>query len=134
VPELGTFVAQQPPIVVLTSNRSRDLHDALRRRCLYHWIDFPAGPRVAEILRRSVPHASEPLISSVTSFVGHVRALDLDKPAGLAETIDWLSALVALGAGDLVSPGVAATLGTLAKTPDDRDLVVEALGKVEASA
>jgi MoxR-like ATPase len=134
VPELGTFNAERRPIVVLTSNRSRDLHDALRRRCLYHWIDFPAGPRVAEILRRVVPNADDALIGDVTRFVGQVRTLDLDKPAGLAETIDWLSALVALGAADLVGSGVAATLGTLAKTPDDRDLIAEALEQVEASA
>ena len=78
VPELGTFVAEQPPIVVLTSNRSRDLHDAMRRRCLYHWIDFPAPDRAAEILRRSVPSASESLIQSATQFVGRARDLDLE--------------------------------------------------------
>src|SRR5699024_1072370 len=98
VPELGTFTAHQPPVVVLTSNRSRDLHDALRRRCLYHWIDYPTPARAARILRRTVPAASGALIGSVTSFVGRVRELDLDKPPGLAETIDWLAALSALGA------------------------------------
>jgi MoxR-like ATPase len=127
VPELGTFAAARRPVVVLTSNRSRDLHDALRRRCLYHWIDFPPGPRVAEILRRTVPAGADLLVDEVTRFVGRARSLDLDKPPGLAETIDWLSALVALGAGDLVAPGVRATLGTLAKTPDDRDLIAAAL-------
>ena len=86
---------------MLTSNRSRELHDALRRRCLYHWIDFPAPERAAEILRRSVPAANEPLITSATQFVGRVRGLDLDKAPGMAETIDWVSALSALGAADL---------------------------------
>ena len=85
------------PVVVLTSNRSRELHDALRRRCLYHWIDFPTAARAAEILRRTVPAANEPLIASTTDFVGRVRALDLDKAPGMAETIDWVSALAALG-------------------------------------
>jgi len=127
VPELGTFVAEQPPIVVLTSNRSRDLHDAMRRRCLYHWIDFPAPDRAAEILRRSVPAASESLIQSATQFVGRARDLDLDKAPGMAEAIDWVAALSALGAPELASEQVRLTLGTLAKTPTDRDLLAEAL-------
>jgi MoxR-like ATPase len=120
IPELGTFTAARAPVVVLTSNRSRDLHDALRRRCLYHWIDFPAAPRAAEILRRSVPGAAEPLISSATEFVGRARALELDKAPGLAEAIDWLAALTALGATELVPDRARETLGTLAKTPGDR--------------
>ncbi|HKE68280.1 MAG TPA: MoxR family ATPase, partial [Nocardioidaceae bacterium] len=127
VPELGTFVAEQPPIVVLTSNRSRDLHDAMRRRCLYHWIDFPAPDRAAEILRRLVPTASESLIQSATQFVGRARDLDLDKAPGMAEAIDWVAALSALGAPELASEQVRLTLGTLAKTPTDRDLLAEAL-------
>ncbi len=134
IPELGTFTAERRPIVVLTSNRSRDLHDALRRRCLYHWIDFPSPQRVAAILRRSVPSAGTPLIATTTDFVVGVRQLDLDKAPGMAETIDWLSALMALGAADLADASVTATLGTLAKTPDDRDLIIEALERVGASA
>lgn len=134
VPELGTFAASQPPIVILTSNRSRDLHDALRRRCLYHWIEFPAPAEVARILRRHVPSASDPLIGSVTDFVGRVRALDLDKHPGMAEAIDWLSALVALGAGDLVAPAAEQTLGALAKTPDDREIVLAELGRIDRGA
>jgi len=126
VPELGTFVASRPPIVVLTSNRSRELHDALRRRCLYHWIEFPEPARVAEIVRRSVPGATEPLIRSATEFIGRVRTLDLDKAPGLAETIDWVSALSALGATDLAPGDVLRTLGTIAKTPDDRLVVAGA--------
>ena len=127
VPEIGTFVAARRPVVVLTSNRSRELHDALRRRCLYHWIDFPAPERAAEILRRSVPSANEALITSVTQFVGRVRGLDLDKAPGMAETIDWVAALSALGAADLARPEVLRTLGAIAKTPDDRATVVGSL-------
>ena len=119
VPELGTFVAQRPPLTVLTSNRSRDLHDALRRRCLYHWIDYPEPARAAAIVRRSVPGATAALIEHATQFVGTARDLDLDKPPGVAETIDWVAALVTLGVGDLVDPAAQAGLSTLAKTPDD---------------
>jgi MoxR-like ATPase len=120
VPELGTFTAVRPPVVVLTSNRSRELHDALRRRCLYHWIDFPAAERATEILRRTVPAAAEPLIRSATEFIGRARALDLDKAPGMAETIDWVAALSALGATSLIRDDALATIGTIAKTPDDR--------------
>ena len=126
VPELGTFTAVHPPIVVLTSNRSRELHDALRRRCLYHWIDYPSAGRAADILRRTVPGAAEPLIQAATAFVGRVRGLDLDKSPGLAETIDWVSALSALGVTDLIPDDVLRTLGAIAKTPDDRDLITAA--------
>lgn len=129
VPELGTFTAVRRPVVVLTSNRSRELHDALRRRCLYHWIEFPSAGRAVEILRRAVPSACEALIDDVTDFVSRVRRLDLDKSPGMAETIDWLAALNALGATDLVQPDVVRTLGLLAKTPDDRDAIGEALGQ-----
>jgi MoxR-like ATPase len=132
IPELGTFTAVRPPIVILTSNRSRELHDALRRRCLYHWIDFPTPARAAEILRRAVPAASEALIQSATQFVGQVRTLDLDKPPGMAETIDWLSALSALGAAELVRATLLSTLGAIAKTPDDRDTMLGALVDVGA--
>ncbi|MEU4692586.1 MoxR family ATPase [Actinoplanes sp. NPDC023714] len=127
IPELGTFAATRPPIVVLTSNRSRDLHDALRRRCLYHWIEFPAADRAAAIVRRAVPGASAPLIRDTTEFIGRVRRLDLDKAPGLAETIDWVSALAALGVADLADADVLRTIGTIAKTPDDRDLVAGAV-------
>lgn len=126
VPELGTFVADRAPIAVLTSNRSRDLHDALRRRCLYHWIDYPEPARAAAIVRRTVPGATAPLIAHATQFVGNARDLDLDKPPGVAETIDWLAALVSLGVADLVDPAALASLGALAKTPDDRNLIRDA--------
>jgi MoxR-like ATPase len=137
IPELGTFTAARRPVVVLTSNRSRELHDALRRRCLYHWIDFPAAARAAEIVRRSVPTASEPLIVSATEFVGRVRSLDLDKSPGMAEAIDWVSALTALGVADLVRADVLRTLGAIAKTPDDRQTIsgaLDELGLAEAAS
>jgi MoxR-like ATPase len=116
--------------VILTSNRSRELHDALRRRCLYHWIEFPVDLRAAEILRRSVPSANEPLIASTTQFVGQVRRLELDKAPGMAETIDWLSALSVLGVSELVRADIVRTLGALAKTPDDRTTIVDALDEL----
>ncbi|CAJ1585922.1 MoxR family ATPase [[Mycobacterium] wendilense] len=130
VPELGTFVAARPPVVVLTSNRSRDLHDALRRRCLYHWIDYPDPVRAAAIVRRTVTGATVALIESAAEFVGAARGLDLDKAPGLAETIDWVAALAALGVGDLVAESARAlgnSLGALAKTPDDHALISAAL-------
>jgi MoxR-like ATPase len=127
VPELGTFTARRPPVTVLTSNRSRDLHDALRRRCLYHWIPFPSQARAAAIVRRTVPGAGEPLVASTTRFVESVRGLDLDKPPGMAETIDWVSALAALGAADLTVGLAVPTLGAVAKTPDDVRRIAAAL-------
>jgi MoxR-like ATPase len=127
IPELGTFAATVPPVVVLTSNRSRELHDALRRRCLYHWIDFPSAERAAEILRRTVPAATESLIRSTTEFIGEVRALDLDKAPGMAETIDWVGALSVLGATELIRADAIHTVGTIAKTPDDRDTILAVL-------
>ena len=127
VPEIGTFTAERPPVVVLTSNRSRELHDALRRRCLYHWIEFPAPARTAEIVRRAVPGATHPLIADATEFIGRVRRLELDKAPGLAETIDWVSALSALGATELAPDDMLATIGTIAKTPDDRLVVAGAV-------
>ncbi|WP_203880841.1 AAA family ATPase [Planotetraspora kaengkrachanensis] len=134
IPELGTFAAKRPPIVVLTSNRSRDLHDALRRRCLYHWIDFPSAERTVEILRRSVPAANEPLIRSAAQFVGRVRGHDLDKAPGMAEAIDWVSALSALGATELVREDVVRTLSAVAKTPDDRETILGALDRLVGGA
>jgi MoxR-like ATPase len=127
IPELGTFTAVTPPVVVLTSNRSRDLHDALRRRCLYHWIEFPPPDRTAEIVRRAVPGATGHLIRSATELVGRFRRLELDKSPGLAETIDWVSALAALGATDLAPGDALRTLGAIAKTPDDRRTIAEAV-------
>jgi MoxR-like ATPase len=132
IPELGTFVAERPPVTVLTSNRSRDLHDALRRRCLYHWIDYPEPSRAAEIVRRTVVGATTALIEHATQFVLSARNLDLDKPPGVAETIDWVAALHALGVTELVAARTQqhlASLGALAKTPDDRDLITDAFAE-----
>jgi MoxR-like ATPase len=132
IPELGTFVAERPPVTVLTSNRSRDLHDALRRRCLYHWIDYPEPVRAAEIVRRTVAGATTALIEHATQFVLSARNLDLDKPPGVAETIDWVAALHALGVTELVAVHTQqnlASLGALAKTPDDHDLISDAFAE-----
>ena len=130
VPELGTFVARQRPIVILTSNRSRELHDALRRRCLYHWIDFPAPARAAEILRRSVPSAGDSLVASTSEFIGRARSLDLDKFPGMAEAIDWVSVLAVLGVSELARSDVLRTLPAIAKTSDDRDTIIDALDRL----
>lgn len=126
IPELGTIHAATKPIVVLTSNRSRELHDALKRRCLYHWIDYPETARAAEIVRRNVAAADANLIDAATAFVGRVRGQGLDKPPGLAETIDWVSALSVLGVST-IDQTAERTLGMLAKTPDDLISVREAL-------
>ncbi len=130
VPELATFTAARRPIVILTSNRSRELHDALRRRCLYHWIDYPEPARSTEILRRSVPSANDALIESTSQFVGRVRRLDLDKAPGMAEAIDWVAALAVLGVSELMRPDIVATLGAIAKTPDDRGTIIESLDEL----
>lgn len=127
VPELGTFTATRPPIVILTSNRSRELHDALKRRCYYHWIEYPAVERAVAIVRRRVPGATAALVEAATAFVSSARSLDLDKPPGLAEAIDWVSALHTLGVTELERGAAAATIGSLAKTPDDVGTVREAL-------
>lgn len=131
VPEIGTFTAQRPPIAVLTSNRSRDLHDALRRRCFYHWIDYPHPERAVAILRRTVPGATTALVEQATDFVGAARTLDLDKPPGIAETIDWVAALATLGVADLAACGDRglAGLSALAKTPDDSAALHDALAE-----
>lgn len=120
VPEIGTIKAERAPTVILTSNRSRELHDALKRRCFYHWIDFPDVESAAEIVRRRVPEGAVPLVRAATAFVTSARTLDLDKPPGLAETIDWVSALAMLGVAEIDRGMVEATMGSFIKTPDDR--------------
>ncbi len=119
IPELGTFVARQQPVTILTSNRSRDLHDALKRRCLYHWIEFPSLARATEIVRRRVPGGDERLIATATEFVGRLRTMELDKSPGMAETIDWVAALATLGVTELVRNDVLRTLGSVLKSIDD---------------
>jgi MoxR-like ATPase len=133
VPELGTFTATNPPIVVLTSNRSRELHDALKRRCYYHWIDYPGVERSADIVRRRVPSASNGLVRAATAFVSSSRSLDLDKPPGLSEAIDWVTALQTLGVTRLDHADARATIGAIAKTPDDVAAVTAALDAQVAS-
>jgi MoxR-like ATPase len=119
VPELGTIAARRKPAVVLTSNRTRELHDALKRRCLYHWIDHPSLDREVAIVRLRVPEASEQLATQAASFVRELRALDLAKTPGVAETIDWAQALAALGAEELDAAIVETTLGSVLKVPED---------------
>jgi MoxR-like ATPase len=119
VPELGTFRAEEPPIVIVTSNRTRDVHDALKRRCLYHWVDFPSVERELEIVRLKAPGASERLYLQVVEFVQRMRTLDLFKAPGVAETIDWTNALIALNAMRLDPATVQDTLGVLLKVQDD---------------
>jgi MoxR-like ATPase len=127
VPELGTFVAERRPVVVLTSNRSRELHDALRRRCLYHWIDFPDAARAAEIARRAVPSATAAVVLAATTAVRSARGLALDKAPGMAEAIDWAASLTALGVRAPTAADLEATLPAVAKTVDDRLAVAAAL-------
>ena len=119
VPELGTFAAEVPPVVVLTSNRTRDLHDALKRRCLYHWVDHPDIDREVAIVRLRVPEASQRLARQVAAAVGALRELDLYKPPGVAETIDWARALAELGEQELTETDVEHTLGWVLKYRED---------------
>ena len=121
VPELGTFRASQPPVVVVTSNRTRDVHDALKRRCLYHWIEHPDFERELAILRVRAPEVREPLARDVAAAVEALRDLDLYKPPGVAETIDWAHAVAALGRERLDSATVDVTLGTVLKYREDQE-------------
>ena len=125
VPELGTFKATSPPIVILTSNRTRDVHDALKRRCLYHWVDHPSFDREVAIVRLRVPQIAESLAKQVAAAVEQMRSLNLYKPPGVAETIDWATALAQLGARELNESVVSATLGTVLKYREDHDRVRE---------
>lgn len=122
IPELGTVRATHPPIVILTSNRTRDLHDALTRRCLYHWIDYPGPERIAEIVRRRVPSSAEQIAFEAASAITKLRSLDLAKPPGIAEAIDWVSALTVLGVNRLDAPTVDQTWGSILKNRDDLNL------------
>ena len=124
IPEIGTVTARTPPIAVLTSNRTRDLHDALKRRCLYHWIDYPDVARAASIIRLRVPESAEDLTVSVAGAVQRLRSLDLQKPPGVAEAIDWVRALSLLGVSRLDAGVVQSTLGSAVKYREDLDLVL----------
>jgi len=121
IPELGTRRAAFPPVVVLTSNRTRDLHDALKRRCLYHWIDYPGTDRVAAIIRRRVPAAAIPLAGQVATGVTRLRGLELAKPPGIAEAISWTAALHVLGAEKLDEASAERTAGAVLKYAEDLD-------------
>ncbi|MDX1665357.1 MAG: MoxR family ATPase [Candidatus Promineifilaceae bacterium] len=123
VPELGTFRAEQPPFVVLTSNRTREVHDALKRRCLYYWIDYPDLEKEMQIVRARVPEAPERLARQVTAFVQELREEDLYKIPGVAETIDWTTALVTLNRQALDTSVVEETLGVILKYQDDVALI-----------
>ena len=123
IPELGTRRATVPPVAILTSNRTRDLHDALKRRCLYHWIAYPDAARVARIIRRRVPWASRPLAGEVAAAVERLRGLELTKPPGISEAIAWASALEVFGADDLTERVVADTLSAVVKYPEDEESV-----------
>lgn len=119
IPELGTIAAQEPPIVVITTNRTREIHDALKRRCLYHWVDYPAADVELEIVRRKVPGCQQELSRQVVAFVQKLRQMDLFKSPGVAETIDWATALTELDRLALDPETVSDTLGTLLKYQDD---------------
>jgi MoxR-like ATPase len=122
IPELGTFRAVVPPLVVLTSNRTRDLHDALKRRCLYHWIGYPDTGRVADIIRRRVPPSAGWLADRVATAVARLRGLGLTKPPGVAEAINWATALDVLGMSILDANAMESTLGVVLKYAEDADL------------
>jgi MoxR-like ATPase len=123
VPELGTIRAVQPPVVVLTSNRTREVHDALKRRCYYHWVEHPSFDREVAIVQKRLPGVGERLAREVTSAVHVLREEDLLKPPGVAETLDWTEALVALGADHLDADRAAATLGSVLKFREDQERV-----------
>jgi MoxR-like ATPase len=125
IPELGTIHATVPPIVILTSNRTRDLHDALKRRCLYHWIDEPSLERTVAIIRRRVPSSTRELAEHVARAVQRLRSLDLQKPPGPAEAIDWTNALLLLGVDLLDAEAVRATLGSILKYREDAEVARE---------
>jgi MoxR-like ATPase len=123
IPEIGTIKATHPPIIVLTSNRTRDLHDAVKRRCLYQWIDYPSRQREVEIVRRRVKGASETLAVQVADVIARMRDSDVQKPPGVAESIDWLSALNLLGIERLDAPAIDRTLGSVLKYSEDQEVI-----------
>jgi MoxR-like ATPase len=123
IPELGTVRATHPPAIVLTSNRTRDLHDAVKRRCLYHWIDYPSPEREVEIIRRRVAGASATLAVQVADAVSRMRDSDVQKPPGIAEAIDWLAALDVLGVSALDPTAIDRTLGSVVKYREDQEIV-----------
>jgi MoxR-like ATPase len=125
IPELGTIRARHAPVVVITSNRTRELHDALTRRCLYHWIDYPSREREVEIVRRRVPGSARELVVEVAGALGRLRSVELQKPPGIAEAIDWVAALELLGVARLDPASAERTLGSVLKVREDQALVRE---------
>jgi MoxR-like ATPase len=134
IPEIGTIAAPSPPLVILTSNRTRELHDALKRRCLYHWIGYPPADREVEIVLVREPGVSQALARKVVAAVGRLRELDLAKPPGVAETIDWARTLDFLGAADLTPETAADTLGAVVKERDDIEVARENLAEITSGA
>ncbi|HEY5142157.1 MAG TPA: MoxR family ATPase [Solirubrobacteraceae bacterium] len=126
IPELGTITATHPPVIVLTSNRTRDLHDAVKRRCLYQWIDYPSAAREVEIIRRRVRGSSQTLAVQVADAIARMRASDVQKPPGIAEAIDWLAALELLGVERLDAAAIERTLGSVLKYEEDQAALREA--------
>ncbi|PZN55083.1 MAG: ATPase [Proteobacteria bacterium] len=129
VPELGTIKAQEPPIVVITTNRTREIHDALKRRCLYHWVDYPDAERELEIVRRKVPQAGKRLAAEIVSFIQKLRQVELFKAPGVAETIDWANALNELDKVALDPETISDTIGVLLKYQDDIARIGQGEGK-----
>jgi MoxR-like ATPase len=134
IPEVGTIKAERPPLVVLTSNRTRELHDALKRRCLYHWIGYPSAERELEIVAAREPQVAADLARKVVAAVHRLRELDLAKPPGVAETIDWARTLNFLGETDLTEDAADVTLGAVIKERDDLDFVRENLTEITSGA
>jgi MoxR-like ATPase len=134
IPEIGTIKAETPPLVILTSNRTRELHDALKRRCLYHWIGYPALEREIEIVLIREPGVAHELARKVVTAVHRLRELDLAKPPGVAETIDWARTLDFLGAADLTLEAATDTLGAVVKERDDLDVVRDNLAEITSGA
>jgi MoxR-like ATPase len=134
IPEVGTIKADKPPLVVLTSNRTRELHDALKRRCLYHWVGYPSAEREVAIVLVREPGVSEALAGKVVAAVNRLRSLDLVKPPGVAETIDWVRTLGVLGETDLDADTIGDTLGAVVKERDDLELVHDNLARIVSGA
>ena len=123
IPEIGTIKAQQKPIVILTSNRTRELHDALKRRCLYHWIDYPAPEKEVQIIRSKTSGIKEKLVKDIVTILGRLRERELFKPPGVAEGLDWALALLSLGEEDISLENLDKTIGVLLKTQEDIQMV-----------
>ena len=123
IPEIGTIVAQQPPVVILTSNRTREIHDALKRRCIYHWIDYPTFEREVAIVLRKVPEVPKELAAEMAGAMEKLRSMDLFKPPGVAETLDWAAALTVMGTTKLTADVASDTLGVILKYQEDIERV-----------